>query len=142
MQGGACHVRAVEPFGGSCPDPRSAQSQGDPPSSQRHPVDAKTNEHKAALELLGILPLGGTVIAGDAMFCQRDICEKIVEGGGDYVLVIKDNQPSLATGIGAGLAYEAEKRRQHAAFFATARSSYAGNDAESAVTGCSAIIYG
>ena len=56
------------------------------------------------------------------MFCQRDICEKIVEGGGDYVLVVKDDQPSLATGIGAGLAFEAEKRRQHAAFFPPAKS--------------------
>ena len=42
-------------------------------------VDAKTNEHKAALELLGILPVKGRVILGDAMFCQRDLCAKIVE---------------------------------------------------------------
>src|SRR5207237_7869521 len=39
-------------------------------------VDAKTNEHKAALELLGILPVKGTIITGDAMFCQRDLCAK------------------------------------------------------------------
>src|SRR3954452_1076642 len=35
-------------------------------------VDAKTDEHKAALELLGILPVRGRVVLGDAMFCQRD----------------------------------------------------------------------
>jgi DDE_Tnp_1-associated/Transposase DDE domain len=79
-------------------------------------VDAKTNEHKAALELLGILPIRGCIFTGDAMFCQRDICAKIVAGGGDYVLIVKDNQPSLALDIGAGLAFEAEKRRQAAAF--------------------------
>src|SRR5215207_6130166 len=37
-------------------------------------VDAKTNEHKAALQLLGVLPVGGNVFTGDAMFCQRDFC--------------------------------------------------------------------
>src|SRR5271170_2370252 len=58
-------------------------------------VDAKTNEHKAALQLLGILPLKGTIFVGDAMFCQRDLCAAIIEGGGDYVFFVKDNQPSL-----------------------------------------------
>jgi hypothetical protein len=79
-------------------------------------VDAKTNEHKAALELLGILPLKGRVITGDAMFCQRDVALAVTEGGGDYVFIVKDNQPSLAVDIAAGLAFEAEKRRQAAAF--------------------------
>jgi len=79
-------------------------------------VDAKTNEHKAALELLGILPLKGHIITGDAMFCQRDICAKIIEAGGDYLFTVKDNQPSLAIDIAAGLAFEDEKRRQAAAF--------------------------
>jgi DDE_Tnp_1-associated/Transposase DDE domain len=58
-------------------------------------VDAKTNEHKAALEFLGVLPLQGKVITGDAMFCQRDFCEKVIEQGGDYVLTVKDNQPTM-----------------------------------------------
>ncbi len=58
-------------------------------------VDAKTNEHKAALELLGILPLQGTIVTGDAMFCQRDFCEQVRARGGDYVLTVKDNQPTI-----------------------------------------------
>jgi predicted transposase YbfD/YdcC len=78
-------------------------------------VDAKTNEHKAALELLGILPLKGCIFSGDAMFCQREICEKIIDGGGDYLFTVKDNQLSLAIDIQAGLAFEEEKRRQAAA---------------------------
>lgn len=56
-------------------------------------VDRKTNEHKAALELLGILPLSGKVVVGDAMFCQRDLANQVVEAGGDYLLVVKGNQP-------------------------------------------------
>lgn len=35
-------------------------------------VEAKTNEHKGALEILKSLVLQGRVITGDAMFCQRD----------------------------------------------------------------------
>jgi hypothetical protein len=41
------------------------------------PVDAKTNEHKAALELLEVIPLDGKLVLGDAMFCQRDLSRKI-----------------------------------------------------------------
>src|SRR5262245_18209219 len=58
-------------------------------------VDAKTNEHKAALEVLGILPGKGNILTGDAMFCQRDLCAAIIAAGGDYVFTVKDNQPSL-----------------------------------------------
>lgn len=58
-------------------------------------VEAKTNEHKAALEFLGVLPLQGKVITGDAMFCQRDFCEEVIARGGDYVLTVKDNQPLM-----------------------------------------------
>jgi hypothetical protein len=64
-------------------------------------VDGKTNEHKAALELLGILPLQGKVVTGDAMFCQRDVCEKVLEKGGDYLWTVKDNQPQLHYDIAA-----------------------------------------
>ena len=41
------------------------------------PVDAKTNEHKAALELLNLIPLEGKLVLGDAAFCQRDLSRKI-----------------------------------------------------------------
>jgi hypothetical protein len=73
-------------------------------------VDARTNEHKAALELLGILPLAGKVVVGDAMFCQRDVAEKVVDSGGDYLLVVKDNQPALGVDIRGGFAFEAAAR--------------------------------
>ncbi len=64
-------------------------------------VDAKTNEHKAALELLGVLPIKGKVVTGDAMFTHRDFCAAVIGGGGDYVLPVKDNQPTLARDIAA-----------------------------------------
>ena len=59
------------------------------------PMDAKTNEHKAALELLHLIPLKGVLVSGDAIFAQREISKEIVDEGGDYLLTVKDNQPSL-----------------------------------------------
>ena len=73
-------------------------------------VDCKTNEHKAALELLGILPLKGKVVVGDAIFCQRDLAEQVIAAGGDYLWFVKDNQPGLARDIEAGFAYETAAR--------------------------------
>jgi hypothetical protein len=58
-------------------------------------VDEKTNEHKAALDLLRGLVLEGRVIVGDAMFCQREVCQQIIDSGGDYLMAVKDNQPGL-----------------------------------------------
>jgi hypothetical protein len=66
-------------------------------------VEAKTNEHEAALELLGVLPLGGKVVTGDAMFTHRDVCSEVVRRGGDYVLPAKENQPTLLADIRAAL---------------------------------------
>jgi Transposase DDE domain len=73
-------------------------------------VESTTNEHKAALELLGLLPLQGKVVVGDAMFCQRDVAETVIEAGGDYVFTVKDNQPGLGADIRAGFAFETAAR--------------------------------
>jgi hypothetical protein len=66
-------------------------------------VDAKTNEHKAALRLLGVLPLQGKVVTGDAMFTHRDVAEQVRQQGGDYILIVKDNQPELKAQIQSAL---------------------------------------
>ena len=64
-------------------------------------VDAKTNEHKGALEILKTLVLEGRVITGDAIFCQRELCEEVRDRGGHYFFVVKDNQPALKEAIAA-----------------------------------------
>jgi DDE_Tnp_1-associated/Transposase DDE domain len=64
-------------------------------------VPGKTNEHKTALELLKLIPLKGTLITGDAAFTQRDFCEAVVRGKGDYFLSVKENQPTLEADIRA-----------------------------------------
>jgi hypothetical protein len=66
-------------------------------------VDAKTNEHKAALRLLGVLPLQDKVVTGDAMFTHKDVAKKIRRAGGDYVLIVKDNQSALKGDIQSAL---------------------------------------
>ena len=66
-------------------------------------VDAKTNEHKAALQLLGVLPLAGKVVTGDAMFTHRDVAGQVVAARGDYLLIVKDNQAELKGQIIAAL---------------------------------------
>jgi DDE_Tnp_1-associated/Transposase DDE domain len=67
-------------------------------------VDATTNEHKAALKLLGVLPLGGAVVTADAMFTHADVAQKILDAEGDYVLYAKDNQSQLKADIEAAFA--------------------------------------
>jgi hypothetical protein len=42
-------------------------------------VGTKTNEHKAALALLELIPVAGNVITGDALFCQKDLSRKILQ---------------------------------------------------------------
>lgn len=57
------------------------------------------NEITAALLLLKTLPLDGVTITGDAIFAQKEICRVITDGGGDYFLTVKDNQPALKADI-------------------------------------------
>jgi DDE_Tnp_1-associated/Transposase DDE domain len=64
-------------------------------------VDDRTNEAKAALELLRTLVLKGRIVTGDAMFCQREVCEQILHQGGHYFFALKDNQPTLKEAVTA-----------------------------------------
>lgn len=58
-------------------------------------VAEKSNEIPAIPKLLELLDLNGALVTIDAMGCQKEIAAKIVDGGGDYVLTVKDNQPTL-----------------------------------------------
>lgn len=62
-------------------------------------VDGETNENKEAMRLLKGMVLQGRVITGDAMFRQRDLCEKIIQDEGHYVYVVKENQPTRLQNI-------------------------------------------
>lgn len=62
-------------------------------------IHYETNEAKAALKLLKTLVLQDKVVVGDAMFCQKEICEQILDSGGDYFFIVKENQPTLLRSI-------------------------------------------
>ncbi|MCE9533815.1 MAG: ISAs1 family transposase [Planctomycetes bacterium] len=55
----------------------------------------KSNEITAIPELLKLLDVKKATITIDAMGCQKEIAAQIVEQKADYVLALKDNQPSL-----------------------------------------------
>lgn len=55
----------------------------------------RSNEITAIPKLLELVTLHGAVITIDAIGCQRDIAQQIIAGGGDYILAVKDNQPTL-----------------------------------------------
>jgi predicted transposase YbfD/YdcC len=58
-------------------------------------VDAKSNEITAIPRLLELLDLKDCVVTIDAAGCQEDIAAQIVAQEADYVLALKDNQPTL-----------------------------------------------
>jgi predicted transposase YbfD/YdcC len=62
-------------------------------------VDGKSNEITAIPQLLALLDLDGALVTIDAIGCQKAIAQKIVAGGGDYVLVVKGNQEGLLADI-------------------------------------------
>lgn len=62
-------------------------------------VDGKSNEITAIPRLLELLDLHGALVTIDAIGCQKAIARKIVDGGGDYVLVVKANQEKLLEDI-------------------------------------------
>jgi predicted transposase YbfD/YdcC len=59
----------------------------------------KSNEKTAIPELLSTLALEGCIVTIDAMGTQANIARAIRDRGADYVLAVKDNQPTLADSI-------------------------------------------
>lgn len=57
------------------------------------------NEIPAALRLVKTLDLRGKIITGDALLAQRTLSSEIVKRGGEYVWLIKDNQPETLAAI-------------------------------------------
>jgi predicted transposase YbfD/YdcC len=62
-------------------------------------TEAKSNEITAIPLLLKQIELTDTLITIDAMGCQKEIAAAIVDGGGDFVIAVKDNQPSLRAAV-------------------------------------------
>lgn len=80
-------------------------------------VNDKTNEIPVAVEVLRQLVLEGRIVTMDALLTQRQIAQQIVDAGGDYVMMVKENQPQLLEDIQTvfALAPMAGERRTTAA---------------------------
>ncbi len=62
-------------------------------------VEGKSNEIPAVQELLRELDVSGCVVVADAMHCQKETAKAVVQGKADYLLNVKDNQPTLKADI-------------------------------------------
>ena len=72
-------------------------------------TDAKSNEITAIPELLALLDIKGCLVSIDAMGCQTEIASAIVKGGGNYLLAVKGNQPTLHNAVRAALAESTQR---------------------------------
>lgn len=61
------------------------------------PVDADRGEAEltVAPTLLTRVDWHDRVLTGDALFCQRNLCQQVLDAGGDYLLTVKENQGTL-----------------------------------------------
>jgi predicted transposase YbfD/YdcC len=62
-------------------------------------VDDKSNEIRAVPELLQLLELSGCIVTVDALNCQKATAKQIIAQDADYLMAVKDNQPTLAQDI-------------------------------------------
>jgi predicted transposase YbfD/YdcC len=45
------------------------------------------------------VPVAGRLVTGDALYCQRGLCRQVLDAGGDYLVIVKENQPRLYADI-------------------------------------------
>ena len=58
-------------------------------------AEAREGELSVAPAVLRALPLAGRLVTGDALYCQETLCHQIREAKGDYLVIVKANQPDL-----------------------------------------------
>src|SRR5829696_412200 len=64
-----------------------------------HGADKAEAELTVAPALLDRIEWPGRVLTGDALFCQRALCRQVRAAGGDYLLLVKENQATLYNDI-------------------------------------------
>ncbi len=65
-------------------------------------------ELTVAPRLIARLDWHGRVLTGDALFCQRSLCQQVGDAGGDYLVIVKENQPQLHRDIATLFASRAD----------------------------------
>jgi len=79
----------------------------------QYKVDQKSNEIPAIPELLDMLVLKDNIVTLDAMGCQKDIAQAIVDQQADYVFTVKGNQGKLRHHIEERFAFAEDERFRH-----------------------------
>jgi len=64
-----------------------------------HGADKSEAELTVAPALIEQVAWRNRVLTGDALFCQRHLCQQVLDAGGDYLLLVKENQPTLYAAI-------------------------------------------
>lgn len=62
-------------------------------------ADKSEGELTVAPALVARIAWPGRVLTGDALFCQRNLCQQVLDAGGDSLLIVKENQPTLHAAI-------------------------------------------
>ena len=65
------------------------------PIDNHGPADKAEAELTVAPALVERIDWHGRVMTGDALLCQRNLCAAVTDAGGDYLLLVKENQPTL-----------------------------------------------
>jgi len=71
--------------------------------------DKAAAELTTALALIARLDWHGRVLTGDALYCQRQVCQQVVDAGGDYLVLVKANQPALLHDLATLFAHRANR---------------------------------
>jgi len=88
FQEGGCPVHALTAF---CHERRIVLAHE--PIAQG--VEKSEGELTVALALLARIAWPGRVLTGDALVGQRTVCQHVLAAGGDDLLLVKENQPTL-----------------------------------------------
>ena len=62
---------------------------------EKHEEKKQKSELAVASRLIGHIDWKGKVLTGDALYCQRCLCFALRRAGGDYLFLVKGNQPQL-----------------------------------------------
>jgi predicted transposase YbfD/YdcC len=94
FQQGGCPVHALSAF---CHERGVVLAQE--PSEPGLGTEKGEAELTVTPALLARVAWPGRVLTGDALFCQRHLCQQVLAAGGEYLLLVKENQPTLYAAI-------------------------------------------
>jgi predicted transposase YbfD/YdcC len=92
FQQGGCPVHALSAF---CHEYGVVLAQ----EPIEYGADKSEGELTVAPALVARIAWPGQVLTGDALFCHRALCQQVLDAGGDYLLLVKENQPALHEAI-------------------------------------------